>query len=68
MAIATINPATGETIKTFDALTDAQVDQKIQKATETFRTFRKLTFADRAKHDESRRGDSRAAKKTRSLI
>jgi succinate-semialdehyde dehydrogenase / glutarate-semialdehyde dehydrogenase len=49
MAIATINPTTGETIKTFDALTDAQVDQKIQKATETFRSFRKLTFADRAK-------------------
>jgi succinate-semialdehyde dehydrogenase/glutarate-semialdehyde dehydrogenase len=49
MAIATINPATGQTIKTFDALTDAQVDQKIQKATETFRTFRKLSFADRAR-------------------
>jgi succinate-semialdehyde dehydrogenase/glutarate-semialdehyde dehydrogenase len=49
MAIATINPATGETIKTFDALTDAQVDQKIQKATETFLSFRKLTFAERAK-------------------
>jgi len=49
MAIATINPATGETLKTFDALTDAQVDQKIQKATETFTTFRKLSFADRAR-------------------
>lgn len=49
MAIATINPATGETIKTFQALTDAQVDQKIQKATETFRAFRKLSFADRGK-------------------
>ena len=30
MAIATINPATGQTIKTFEALTDSQVDQKIQ--------------------------------------
>lgn len=49
MAIATINPATGETIKIFEALTDAQVDQKIQKATETFRTFRKLSFAERGK-------------------
>jgi succinate-semialdehyde dehydrogenase/glutarate-semialdehyde dehydrogenase len=49
MAIATINPATGQTIKTFEALTDAQVDQKIQKATETFRSFRKLSFADRAR-------------------
>ena len=49
MAIATINPATGQTIKTFEALTDAQVDQKIQKATETFKTFRKLSFAERAR-------------------
>jgi succinate-semialdehyde dehydrogenase / glutarate-semialdehyde dehydrogenase len=49
MAIATINPATGETIKTFQALMDAQVDQKIQKATETFQTFRKLSFAERGK-------------------
>jgi succinate-semialdehyde dehydrogenase / glutarate-semialdehyde dehydrogenase len=49
MAIATINPATGETIKTFTPLTDAQVDQKIQKATETFRAFRKLSFAERGR-------------------
>jgi succinate-semialdehyde dehydrogenase / glutarate-semialdehyde dehydrogenase len=49
MAIATINPATGETIKTFESLTDAQVDQKIQKATDTFLRFRKLSFADRAR-------------------
>jgi succinate-semialdehyde dehydrogenase/glutarate-semialdehyde dehydrogenase len=49
MAIATINPATGETIKKFDALTDAQVDQKIQRATEAFPKFRKLSFTDRGK-------------------
>ena len=49
MAIATINPATGQTIKTFEALTDSQVDQKIQRAAETFPAFRKLSFADRAR-------------------
>jgi succinate-semialdehyde dehydrogenase/glutarate-semialdehyde dehydrogenase len=49
MAIATINPATGQTIKTFEALTDAQVDQKIQRAAEIFPSFRKLSFANRAK-------------------
>ena len=49
MAIATINPATGETIKKFDALTDAQVDQKIQRATEAFPKFRRLSFADRGR-------------------
>jgi succinate-semialdehyde dehydrogenase / glutarate-semialdehyde dehydrogenase len=49
MAIATINPATGQTIKNFDALTDAQVDQKIQRATEAFPAFRKLSFAERGR-------------------
>ena len=48
MAIATINPATGQTIKTFEAFTDTQVDQKIQKAADTFPKFRKLSFSDRA--------------------
>jgi len=49
MAIATINPATGEVLKTFTALTDAQVDQKIAKAAKTFQTFRKTPFADRTR-------------------
>src|SRR5579864_2907229 len=49
MAIATINPATGQTIKKFEALTDSQVDEKIQRATEAFPKFRKLSFADRGK-------------------
>ena len=47
MAIATINPATGETIKTFEALTDAEVDRKIQRAAEAFPAFRRLSFAQR---------------------
>jgi len=49
MAIATINPATGETIKTYEALSDAQVDQKIARAAEVFPAFHKLSFAQRAK-------------------
>jgi succinate-semialdehyde dehydrogenase / glutarate-semialdehyde dehydrogenase len=49
MAIATTNPATGEVVKKFDALTDAQVDEKISKAAKTFRSFRKTSFADRAR-------------------
>ena len=48
MAIATINPATGQTIKTFEPLSDAQVDQKIQKVAETFPKFRRLSFVQRA--------------------
>jgi len=49
MAIATINPATGEVVKRFDALTDAQVDDKITKAAAAFHGFRKTPFADRAR-------------------
>jgi len=49
MAIATINPATGEVVKRFDALTDAQVDDKITTADAAFHRFRKTPFADRAR-------------------
>ena len=32
MAIATINPATGETVREFDSLTEAQVDEALDRA------------------------------------
>jgi succinate-semialdehyde dehydrogenase/glutarate-semialdehyde dehydrogenase len=49
MAIATINPATGEVVKQFQALSDAEVDGRIAKAAKAFQSFRKTSFADRAK-------------------
>ncbi len=49
MAIATINPATGEVIKTFTALTDAQVDEKIAHAAKSFQTYRYTSLAERAR-------------------
>jgi succinate-semialdehyde dehydrogenase/glutarate-semialdehyde dehydrogenase len=49
MAIATINPATGEVIKKFDALTDSQVAERISKAAAAFRSYRQTSFADRAR-------------------
>jgi len=49
MAIATINPATGEVVKQFQALTDAEVDGRIAKAAKAFQSFRKTSFAGRAK-------------------
>jgi succinate-semialdehyde dehydrogenase / glutarate-semialdehyde dehydrogenase len=49
MAIATINPATGEVVKLFDALTDAQVEERVRRAAETFKTYRKVPFAERAR-------------------
>jgi succinate-semialdehyde dehydrogenase / glutarate-semialdehyde dehydrogenase len=48
MAIATVNPATGQLVKSFEALTDAQIEAKLKLAAATFPKFRKLTFAERA--------------------
>lgn len=49
MAIATINPATGELLKSFDPLTDAQIEEKVRLAQLTFPKFRALPFAERGK-------------------
>jgi len=48
MAIATTNPATGELLKTFEPLTPAQIEHKIQLAASAFQTHRRTSFADRA--------------------
>jgi succinate-semialdehyde dehydrogenase/glutarate-semialdehyde dehydrogenase len=48
MAIATVNPATGEIVKTFEALTAAQIEPKLQLAAKAFQSHRHTTFADRA--------------------
>ena len=47
MPIASVNPATGETLKTFESLNEAQIDEKLQLAAETFRSYRRTTFAER---------------------
>ena len=49
MAIATINPSTGELVKSFEQLTEAQIEEKLQLAASAFRKHRKTSFADRAK-------------------
>ena len=43
-----VNPATGEG-KTFDALSDGQLEEKVQRAADTFLTYRKEPFAERAR-------------------
>src|SRR6201998_2775434 len=48
MAIATINPATGQVIKSFEPLTAAEIEAKLQKAIETFASYRHVPFAQRA--------------------
>lgn len=47
MPIASINPATGETLKTFDPLSETQIDEKLQRAAETFATYKRTSMADR---------------------
>ncbi len=48
MAIATINPATGETLKTFTPLTDAEIETKLALAQSTFEQYRYTTFEERS--------------------
>lgn len=48
MAIATINPATGEVIKTFEPLPQAEIDKKLQLAVKIFKQERKTPYAVRA--------------------
>jgi succinate-semialdehyde dehydrogenase/glutarate-semialdehyde dehydrogenase len=47
MSIASINPATGETLKTFEALNETQINEKLQLAALTFRSYRHTPFAER---------------------
>jgi succinate-semialdehyde dehydrogenase/glutarate-semialdehyde dehydrogenase len=49
MAIATINPATGETLKSFEPLRESELEEKLLRAAETFRAYRRTSFAERAR-------------------
>src|SRR5438105_5055248 len=48
MAIATVNPATGETLKTFDPLSNQQIEEKLQRSFEAAEKNRRRSFADRS--------------------
>lgn len=47
MPIATINPATGETLMTFESLTQLQLENKLERAANTFRGYRNTQFSER---------------------
>ncbi|MGW1667999.1 NADP-dependent succinic semialdehyde dehydrogenase [Streptomyces sp. NPDC002324] len=49
MPIATVNPANGETLKTYDALGEEEVEHRLATADATFRTYRTTSFAERAR-------------------
>ncbi|MFI0808669.1 NADP-dependent succinic semialdehyde dehydrogenase [Streptomyces echinatus] len=48
MPIATVNPANGETLKTYEAMGEEELERRLQLAEATFRTYRTTSFADRA--------------------
>ena len=48
MAIATINPATGQTLKTFSPLTDGEIETKLALAQSTFEQYHHTTFVQRS--------------------
>jgi succinate-semialdehyde dehydrogenase/glutarate-semialdehyde dehydrogenase len=49
MGIASINPATGETLRVFEPLSAAALEQKLVQAASVFRCYRKTSFAERAR-------------------
>ncbi len=48
MAIASVNPTTGETIQSYQEMTPAEVDDVIEHAHQDFLRWREATFAERA--------------------
>jgi succinate-semialdehyde dehydrogenase/glutarate-semialdehyde dehydrogenase len=49
MPIATANPATGQTVRTFEPLTPAQLEARLQCAADAYQRHRRTTFAERTK-------------------
>ncbi len=48
MPIASINPTTGETLRTFEALDSGEIEDRLAKADGAFETYRRTSFAERA--------------------
>ncbi|GAB2730380.1 NADP-dependent succinic semialdehyde dehydrogenase [Streptomyces bullii] len=49
MPIATVNPANGETLKTYEAMGEEEIERRLQLAEATFRTYRTTGFDERAR-------------------
>ncbi len=49
MPIATVNPATGETLRTFDEMSEPDVDRRLAAAAEAFASYRLTSFGERAR-------------------
>src|SRR3989454_1068502 len=48
MSIRSINPATGETLKSFDELSEQQIAETLTRAANAFRNSRQMSLADRS--------------------
>ncbi|MGE5571376.1 MAG: NAD-dependent succinate-semialdehyde dehydrogenase [Rhodospirillales bacterium] len=48
MAITSLNPATGETLRTFEPFTEAEIERRLEKAFRTFKEYRRMPLAERA--------------------
>lgn len=48
MPFASINPATGETLRTFDEISDAELERRLDVAAKTFRSYRLTSLEQRA--------------------
>ncbi|MFI1704224.1 NADP-dependent succinic semialdehyde dehydrogenase [Streptomyces griseoruber] len=49
MPIATVNPADGETLKTYEPMGEEELERRLQLAEATFRTYRLSSFTDRSR-------------------
>ncbi|WP_329034565.1 NADP-dependent succinic semialdehyde dehydrogenase [Streptomyces sp. NBC_00178] len=49
MPIATVDPASGETLRTFDALDERETERRLEAAHRAFRRYRTTGFAERAR-------------------
>ncbi|MEU9579642.1 NADP-dependent succinic semialdehyde dehydrogenase [Streptomyces chilikensis] len=49
MPIATVNPATGETVRTFEAIGAEEVERRLAAADAAFRSYRTTPFAERSR-------------------
>jgi succinate-semialdehyde dehydrogenase / glutarate-semialdehyde dehydrogenase len=47
--IASINPATGETLRTFSPLDEAEIEARLARADTAYRAYRRTAFGDRAR-------------------
>ncbi len=47
MAIQSVNPTTGETLRSYEPLTSQEIEEKLQRAERSFATYRRTSFQER---------------------